>query len=96
MGHININICAEEELLECVITDNGIGRKQAALNKKQSLKKERSLGLEITKERLKLYSEENNMEAGYFIEDLEDENGAATGTKVTIRFARKEVLEEAI
>src|SRR4029078_1747163 len=93
-GHININIRTEDYLLECMITDDGIGREQAALFKKKSSKNDGSMGLGITRERLALFSEENNAEADFEIEDLVDEMGKATGTRVILTIAYKELIEE--
>ena len=93
-GHININIRTEDYLLECMITDDGIGREQAALFKKKSSKNDGSMGLGITRERLALFSEENNAEADFEIEDLVDEIGKATGTRVILTIAYKELIEE--
>jgi tetratricopeptide (TPR) repeat protein len=94
-GHININIRTEDDLLECTITDNGIGRQQAAALKIKSAKKEKSLGLDITRERLALFSEENNAEADFEVEDLADENEASIGTRITLRIAYKKAIEKA-
>jgi sensor histidine kinase YesM len=80
-GHLVINIQSDENMLEFTITDDGVGRKQAAMLKNRSPKRERSLGLEITRERLTLFSEENNAEANFMVEDLEDENRMSKGTK---------------
>ena len=93
-GHININIRTEDHLLECIITDDGIGRKQAALFKRKSSKNEGSMGLEITRERLALFSEENNAEADFEIEDLVDEIGQGKGTRVILKIVYKEFIEE--
>ncbi|MEP7375429.1 MAG: histidine kinase [Chitinophagaceae bacterium] len=94
-GNININIRTEDDMLECIITDNGIGRRQAATFKIKSAKKEKSLGLEITRERLALFSEENNAVANFEMEDLVDENGKSTGTRVILKIAYKKLIEEA-
>jgi len=93
-GHLLINIHSEEDMLECTITDNGVGRKQAGIFKNRSTKRERSLGLEITRERLALFSEENDAEANFVVEDLEDEHGMCKGTKVTLRLAYKNYIEK--
>jgi sensor histidine kinase YesM len=93
-GHININIRTEDHLLECVVTDNGIGRKQAAAFKKKSPKAEQSFGLDITRERLALFSEENDADADFEMEDVEDENGICKGTRVILKIAYKELIEE--
>jgi sensor histidine kinase YesM len=95
-GHININIRTEDNLLECMITDDGIGRKQAALFKKKSSKNDGSMGLGITRERLALFSEENNAEADFEIEDVVDEIGRGTGTRVVLKIVYKEFVEELI
>jgi len=93
-GHININIRTEDHLLECIITDDGIGRQQAALFKRKSSKNEGSMGLEITRERLALFSEENNAEADFEMEDLVDEIGQGKGTRVILKIVYKEFIEE--
>lgn len=93
-GHLVINIHTTENMLECTITDNGVGRKQAALSKNRSPRKERSLGLEITRERLALLSEENDAQANFIIVDLEDEHGQCKGTKVILRIAYKTYIEK--
>lgn len=95
-GHLNINIRTDDHLLECMITDDGIGRKQAALFKKRSSKNDGSMGLGITRERLALFSEENNAEADFEIEDLVDGLGRGTGTRVILKIVYKEVIEEVI
>jgi len=92
-GHLVISIQSEESMLECTITDDGVGRKQAAILKNRSPKKERSLGLEITRERLALFSEENSSEANFVVEDLEEENGMSKGTRVILRLAYQNYIE---
>jgi len=64
----------------CIIDDNGIGR-DAAFKQKQYVEKHNSYGLELTKERIKLYNENNAGLISFTINDkFEDE--IATGTKV--------------
>jgi hypothetical protein len=93
-GRLVINIHTTENMLECTITDNGVGRKQAALSKNRSPRKERSLGLEITRERLALLSEENDAQANFSIVDLEDEQGLSKGTQVILRIVYKTYIEK--
>jgi sensor histidine kinase YesM len=95
-GHLNINIRTEDHLLECTITDDGIGRKQAALFKKKSSKNDGSMGLGITRERLALFSEENNAEADFEMDDLVDEIGQGAGTRVVLKIIYKEFVEEEV
>ena len=51
------------------------------------------MGLGITRERLALFSEENNAEADFEMEDLVDEIGQGTGTRVILKIAYKELIE---
>ncbi|MEO7308992.1 MAG: histidine kinase [Chitinophagaceae bacterium] len=66
--------------LVCTIQDNGIGRQQSAAINQQYKPNKQSMGMEITKERLNLISEQAKVE----IEDLIDETGNAAGTKVVV------------
>jgi tetratricopeptide (TPR) repeat protein len=95
-GHLNINIRTEDHLFECTITDDGIGRKQAALFKKKSSKNDGSMGLGITRERLALFSEENNAEADFEMDDLVDEIGQGAGTRVVLKIIYKEFVEDEV
>lgn len=71
----------EDELL-CEIEDNGIGRAQNKMMK-NSLKKHKSKGIDITKERLKKLSHFPENEQIEII-DLQNSNGNARGTLVKI------------
>lgn len=66
----------------CEITDNGIGRQKSA-EYNNSLKRHKSKGLDITRERLTRLSGGQLEEPFSFI-DLFDENGNPAGTKVII------------
>jgi LytS/YehU family sensor histidine kinase len=80
-GIIKVDFTIENGLLHVTIEDNGIGRKQAALNVDKNHK---SLGLELTLKRIKLLNEKNQSnDYNFYIEDLHD-NGQPSGTKVCI------------
>ncbi|MBS1661534.1 MAG: histidine kinase, partial [Bacteroidetes bacterium] len=83
-GFLSIRMHTEGDTLICTIRDNGIGRKRAALLKSKSAEKHKSMGLQITAERMALLT--GTGEPGHFfrIEDLYDEDGAAAGTKVVL------------
>lgn len=67
------------------IRDNGIGRRAAqALNGKKSLNK--SLGIQITRERLSLFNHLSEFKIDLKITDLE-ETGVSTGTLVTFTYS---------
>ncbi len=82
-GLIKITIQEDEDGLKCIIEDNGVGREKAlALTEGNTLKK-RSLGLQITEERLKLLSKERLREL-IRITDLKDSMNRALGTRVDV------------
>lgn len=83
-AHISIHFEGNDEILSCVITDNGIGRKAAEANKKGS-QNHKSRGISIIKERLELLKQSDELEVGYTFEDLE-ENQEAIGTRILINF----------
>ena len=71
------------EQVRCTITDNGVGRNAtgAAVH---SGKDHRSLGMQLTRERLLLLTRRLGGERSVRIEDLHDAHGAAAGTRVTL------------
>ena len=92
-GHLTITIMKENDYLNCVIRDDGIGRAKAGELNKGSAKKEKSMGLKITTERLSLFNQDKEGHTFYEIDDVTDENGAVTGTKVSVRIRHKNLME---
>ena len=85
LGKVEIVISKKEENLYCVIQDNGIGREKAeAIKAQKHGNRKRSMGMQITKDRIeminKLYSTNTTMQ----VIDLHDETGNATGTRVEL------------
>lgn len=77
-------ICFEEDTpdtLKVIIEDNGVGRKQSAQINKNRNEGHVSMGIKITEERLQLLKERS---AKIDIEDLFNEKGNATGTRVIL------------
>ena len=95
-GHLNIMISEEDKVLHCIIEDDGVGREKAAAYKSKSAESEKSMGLEITTERLALLNKENNFSTFYKIEDLLNEHNEVVGTRVKIRIKYKESIEETV
>lgn len=84
-GKIVVEFAEKGNLLECSVTDNGIGRAKAAeLNKNSMETYHKSTALTVTQERLDLIQEDESVHALEII-DLYDESGNAAGTKVIIR-----------
>ena len=67
----------------CVIEDNGIGRAAAMKVKKLN---EKSMGMQITKERLDLYYKETGKPFSFRVIDLLDQENLPLGTRVEIIF----------
>jgi tetratricopeptide (TPR) repeat protein len=92
-GKLEIELRIDEKVLTCAISDNGIGRNKAAALKSKSAEKQKSLGLQITKERLALLNEEFSSETFLNIEDLFDKEGRPSGTRVTLKMNYKNLTE---
>ena len=93
-GHLKIELSMQNNVLNCIITDNGIGREKAAELKSKSAEKEKSLGLQITSQRLALFNQNKNVQTFYTIEDILDENKNIAGTKVVLKIAWNKFMEE--
>lgn len=84
-GLIEVNFSEKNNLLECSVTDNGIGRVKAEeLNKVSKETYHKSTALLVTQERLDLLKEDENVRSLEII-DLYDTTGSAIGTKVIVR-----------
>ncbi|MFI5151235.1 MAG: histidine kinase [Bacteroidia bacterium] len=81
-GMLNIRMKMRGNFLICLIEDNGIGRKKSMEIRR--VKKHRSVGLSITKERLETLNSLHKNNLGVVITDNYDENGLASGTTVEI------------
>jgi LytS/YehU family sensor histidine kinase len=91
-GILSIAVIKNSDQLICTIKDNGIGRKKAALLNNGKLSR-KSLGLQITKERLKLLEDDHHNKAFFDVIDMENEIGEATGTEVIITIPVKNMIE---
>ncbi|MBM3434669.1 MAG: tetratricopeptide repeat protein [Bacteroidetes bacterium] len=85
-GKLFVEMKREGELIHCTIEDNGIGREKAmAIKEKSGKAKHRSLGMQVTKERLDILNEKSKEKIAFQISDLKDETGNAAGTKVDLK-----------
>jgi LytS/YehU family sensor histidine kinase len=83
-GQINLKFVETGGILECVIEDNGIGRKAAEeINKASKETYHTSTGLSVTEDRLRKFDAEGTINPLEIIDLYED--GKATGTRVIIR-----------
>lgn len=93
-GRLDIILSMENKILNCSITDNGIGRLKAAEIKSKSAEENKSMGLKITTERLALLNQEKENLTSFEIVDLKNENGEAAGTTVKLKISLTESVEE--
>lgn len=78
-GNILLNLSISDSLLLCVITDNGIGRKASSEINKQRQESHKSMGVDITMERISGYQALYGDKMETNITDL------AEGTKIEIK-----------
>ena len=83
-GHLWIRIEQKEKYLVCTITDDGIGRKKAAELKNASATAHKSIGLNITANRIALLNQSKQLRSDVKIVDLVLEDGSPEGTQVII------------
>ena len=84
-GTVEINISQRDNNLVCVIQDNGIGRAKAEELKAQKTGgRKRSMGMQITRDRIEMINKLYNTNNSVQIEDLKDETGHARGTRVEL------------
>ena len=83
---LNIKLKKLDDKILIEIEDNGIGREQAARIKetKSDMLKKKAMGINITQERLKVFSERFKNKYQIKFIDLTDEEGNPAGTKVQL------------
>ena len=74
----------DEDVLRIVIADNGVGRAKAGARKALTKRSHRSMGTEITKNRLELLNRDKQTTTTVTYDDLVDGAGDPSGTRVTI------------
>lgn len=81
----------DEQMYQCVVEDDGIGREKSAELKAQMITRP-SLGLAITEERIEKL---HKIKGSHIVtEDLHDNKGKATGTRVTITLPIQNITEQ--
>ena len=83
-GKVLIEISKGTDTLICVVEDNGIGRKAAAKIRASKKVKRKSMGMDITAERIEIINKIYDTNNKINIEDLYDSNDNPLGTKVTL------------
>jgi sensor histidine kinase YesM len=73
------------EYIQINIEDNGIGRKASGKIKAKKSINRKSIGINLTKERLANFVKNKNNNYSVIYNDLEDENRDSSGTKVVLK-----------
>ena len=84
-GYLDIEVSQTDEHLLLKITDDGIGRKQAAIMNSKKDTRHKSMGLKITADRIAMLHKLNGNESAVTINDLMHADGNAGGTEVIIK-----------
>jgi len=72
-------------MLECIIEDNGVGRDKAKELRSKSATSRKSLGMQLTENRLSLLNKHAELNASVEIIDLKNGHDEAAGTKVILK-----------
>lgn len=89
-GNLAITFRMVNDVLQCTITDDGVGRTRASEMRKDSAAHSKSLGLKLTAERLSLFNEDNLVNTSMAISDVVDDEGRVGGTRVLLNIRCKE------
>jgi sensor histidine kinase YesM len=92
-GHLDVSLERFGSGLKCIITDDGVGRKRAAELKSKTVNKEKSYGMQITRDRLNMLNGSGGV-SNVEIVDLMDDAGNALGTKVILKIMAAELEPE--
>jgi LytS/YehU family sensor histidine kinase len=85
-GKATLSFHLENDRLEVVIEDNGIGRARSAeLKMKKGTSHKQSMGIQITENRIKMINKLYDAEASVVINDLFDKKNNAAGTRVILK-----------
>ena len=83
-GHLKITITEMDGELFLKIEDDGIGRYKSGLINAHASHKHKSLGLNVTTERIGLLNYQHAENSKVEVNDLTDEQGKASGTEISI------------
>jgi LytS/YehU family sensor histidine kinase len=90
-GRVEVRMEWKNERLVCVIEDNGVGRKQAALRKAGSA--HQSFGMALTARRIETLNATGKASIFVELEDLQGPEGDPAGTRVTVYFPHQGLSE---
>jgi LytS/YehU family sensor histidine kinase len=84
-GMLEVNFKPAGKLIYCTVKDNGIGREAAEKLKKEKNPNHKSVGMEVTAERIEVLRQQYKEDISIIISDLTNPDGSAAGTEVKLR-----------
>lgn len=85
-GHLNIHISLlADNMLQCIIEDDGVGRDKAREYKSKSATTKKSLGMKLTEDRISIMNKHASPNASITIVDLVAADGEPAGTRVILK-----------
>lgn len=91
-GNIKIDFTGKENVILCVIEDDGIGREKAMEIRREKKDMHQSMGMQVTKDRLDLLNSQKKIDISFEITDLKDEKAAPLGTRVELKIPYEELI----
>lgn len=82
---LNLSAVLEDGYIIYTIHDNGIGREKSDQYKRENKPNHKSVGLQLTQERIDIFNMEQNAESKVEVIDLYHENGESAGTTVHLK-----------
>ncbi len=84
-GNVSVRVeQLQDDRLHVAITDDGVGRQQAAVFKSKSATRNKSFGMKLTAERIDLINKLYHTQTQVQVVDLTDESGRPIGTNVFV------------
>ncbi|MEO6812804.1 MAG: histidine kinase [Ginsengibacter sp.] len=80
-----ISVSLKNEYINYIIEDNGIGRAQSGKYKKHNNPNHKSVGIQLTQERIDIFSLQQKADGEVSIKDLYDQNNKPCGTQVKVK-----------
>lgn len=85
-GLLLVDFVAKHNIITCTITDNGVGLTRAAEIKKRKVEEHIPFGHKLAAERLSLFNNGRPVPGSFIIEDVVNDKGEVTGTRVVFSF----------
>ena len=83
-GRVMVEFSKNNGMVSCTIEDNGMGREKAMAMKTAGKSAHKSLGMQVTHERLIAMKKDRNLNVTFNIEDLVSADGKPAGTRVLL------------